>query len=167
MGITVSRMEAEPPASYSAPAAQGAPQLSAAVNVRHQCPCLPASSPHVLNSAVLYAPPAPRTAERGRVGSAQPSAARHSTLEPPDRCEHVRPSATVIKHHRLRSQAVRPKARTEEIIDYKKLPAPVKYEELQRESLSEFAPGALVSLKLLIYHDCDWAARELHPGFCI
>lgn len=34
-------------------------------------------------------------------------------------------------------QAVRPKARMEEVIDYQRLPAPVKYEELQRENLSE------------------------------
>lgn len=36
-------------------------------------------------------------------------------------------------------QAVRPKARMEEVIDYQRLPAPVKYEELQRENLSEWS----------------------------
>lgn len=32
---------------------------------------------------------------------------------------------------------MRPQTRTEDIVDYTKLPPPVKYEELQRESLSE------------------------------
>lgn len=34
-------------------------------------------------------------------------------------------------------QAVRPQTRIEDVVDYTRLPPPVKYEELQRESLSE------------------------------
>ena len=121
----------------------------------------------VLNLAVLYVSTAPRSAERSRVSSAQPSAVRHRALVRPERCERIRKSATIVEQHGLKSQAVRPKARTEEIIDYKKLPAPVKYEELQRESLSESTPRALVSSKRLIHPDRYRAALELLPGFGI
>ena len=47
-------------------------------------------------------------------------------------------------------QAVRPQTRTEEIVDYTRLPPPVKYEELQRESLSEYRPYLRPKMCMLI-----------------
>lgn len=43
--------------------------------------------------------------------------------------------------------AVRPKVRVEEVVDYQRLPAPVKYEELQRENVMVLKPDTFEGLR--------------------
>jgi mitochondrial import receptor subunit TOM40 len=56
--------------------------------------------------------------------------------------------------------AVRPQTRTEDIVDYTKLPPPVKYEELQRESLMILKPDTFEGLRF------DFT-RPLNQNFAI
>lgn len=56
--------------------------------------------------------------------------------------------------------AVRPQTRTEEVVDYTRLPPPVKYEELQRESLMILKPDTFEGLRF------DFT-RPLNQNFAI